>query len=98
MQVLKEQNIEAQDKISVQSIEISKLECDLAQITKSSSIDVRKLETENSDVRNHAAKLEKQLLDSKLRSNELHSEVKSLANDLAKARDYQVEWFIFDII
>ena len=56
------------------------------QTGKSSSITSRKLETENSNLRDHVAKLEKQFLDEKFRNNELNSDLKSLNNELTTAK------------
>ena len=53
---------------------------------KSSSIISRRLETENADLKDHVAKLEKHLLEEKLRNNDLNSDIKSLANDLATSK------------
>ena len=56
--------------------------CVMSQAGKSSSITSRKLETENANLRDHVAKLEKQFLDEKLRNNEFNSDIKSLTNEL----------------
>ena len=72
--------------MSKQCMSISKLEHDLNQVGKSSSITSRRLETENSDLRDHVAKLEKHLLEEKLRNNDLNSHIKGLANDLAASK------------
>ena len=60
--------------------------CFNLQAGKSSSITSRKFETENSSLRDHVAKLEKQFLDEKLRNNEINSEIKSLSNELTTAK------------
>ena len=85
-QVYEEQNVDSNSQIIRQSQTISKLEQDFNHLEKSSNMTSKRLEVENSSLQLHTSKIEQQLLDSKLHTHDLQSDLKHKNNELVSTK------------